>query len=242
MSVDLNAVFDSKNVKAVLGSLIKAGWDGAVWNVVLEKAKDKVEEIRLPDVQLSQSKDQMTGEQLCRLRKMRGLPAFAQYRRVTVKARDHMDLHAIAKNSSIAKMDVVAVQPETDEMLAKCCESAQTDLITLDFSLRGNWSSLTFRNVGKAMKRGLFFEVTAGAVFKRGNSADRSSFFSNVRKLVQVCRGKQIVMSLGATDWQEVRGPQVRREKREERREKREERRREKKREEERRKREIVSV
>lgn len=99
------------------------------------------------------------------------------------------------------------MRPADDAFFAKCCETAACDLISIDLTSRGNWGSLTFANVAKAIARGVFLEVYCAPAFGK-NANDKANFFSTVMKLVSVCRGKNIVFSQHASDWDEVRGPQ----------------------------------
>jgi RNase P/RNase MRP subunit p30 len=93
---------------------------------------------------------------------------------VTVRVTDVSDLHALPKAGKLNGFDVVAVKPESDDLFARCCESANVDIVTLDFSLRGNWNAIIIKNVEKVKVRGAFFEVGCAPAF-RSKDSDRVS-------------------------------------------------------------------
>lgn len=114
-----------------------------------------------------------------------------------------------------------------ENFFAKCCESAAVDVISVDCTTKGNWLTLTFANVAKAVargkgfyvqmcpcrrsfsfshrpyfssKKGVYFEICCSPAWSR-NTSNRSAFFSTMMKLISVCRGKNIIFSQNAQDW-----------------------------------------
>jgi hypothetical protein len=127
--------------------------------------------------------EQFNGVQLAKIRKYRGIPAFKIYTRATVKisqGRERrkkkfflflifctaLDLHSVVKATNLNSFDILACRPETGEMFTKCCESMAFDLVSLDFSMRGNWSTITQKTCDKVRVRGAFFEVACGVAFR----------------------------------------------------------------------------
>jgi hypothetical protein len=77
-----------------------------------------------------------------------------------------LDLHSVVKATNLNSFDILACRPETGEMFTKCCESMAFDLVSLDFSMRGNWSTITQKTCDKVRVRGAFFEVACGVAFR----------------------------------------------------------------------------
>ncbi len=215
MSINLCVPSDTPSLKNVLLFLMRLNWGGvALTSTVFRAQLDSVTPPR-PDVVLAdmraalpQSDDFFSHETLSRLRVAGGLPVFSLLTRVTLRVVEAADLTALTKAAPrLAQLfDFFSVRPDNDEMLLKCCESAQCDIVSLDFSLRTNWSALTGKCLAKVITRGIFFEVDCGPAF-RSRDSDRVSFFSNVRKLVAATRGKHLIFAHGSREWNDCRSP-----------------------------------
>jgi ribonuclease P/MRP protein subunit RPP1 len=214
MSVNMCVPEDAPALKQVLLFLMRFGWSGCCVTTTVARNKldsatpSKVDALTagLTQTATQGMTDEFTGETLARVRVAAGQPPFRLYTRLTVRVSDPQDLHAYDKSAHVNGFDILSLRPENDDMLIRCCESASVDVVTLDFSLRGNWNAIITKNVSKLGTRDAFFEVCCSPAF-RSKDTDRVSFFSNVRKLVQALRGRHLILSLDARDWHETRGP-----------------------------------
>eukprot|EP00850_Spirogloea_muscicola_P003140 SM000012S25402 [mRNA] locus=s12:922924:925913:+ [translate_table: standard] len=128
-----------------------------------------------------------------------------QLTRITVSTDDTS--HSSALNSGnlvLASYDLVAIQPLSQKVFAQACSSLDVDLISLDLSQR-----LPFRwrppMIQAALKRGIHFEISYAAALR--DLQARRQLFSNAQALVTATRGKNLVITSGAQQAFEMRGP-----------------------------------
>ncbi|KAG0621244.1 hypothetical protein M758_3G004100 [Ceratodon purpureus] len=140
--------------------------------------------------------------------KLLGVPAeqpFRQYSRITVVVDDPVQASALnSGNQVLRSYDIVAVRPTNQRAFEQACKNSEVDLISLDMFRR-----VPFRMkapmVKSALQRGLFFEISYGrALF---DARARKELFANAQVLQTATRGHGIVISSGASQGVELRGP-----------------------------------
>ncbi len=214
MSINMFVPHDTPALKQVLLFLMRFNWAGCCITTTVTRDKvptaapAKLDALLAGLAQTASQglSDEFTGEVLAKQRVAAGQPPFRLFTRLVVRLANPQDLHAYDKSPHVASFDVLSVRPENDDMFVRCCETAGVDIVTLDFSLRVNWAAVVGKNVSKLVLREAYFEVCCAPAF-RSKDSDRVSFFSNVRKLVQAVRGRNLILSLDAKDWNETRGP-----------------------------------
>jgi ribonuclease P/MRP protein subunit RPP1 len=104
----------------------------------------------------------------------------------------------------LATFDIVAVQPNTESLLLKCCQSSEIDIISLDLAQRLSFPLKT-SILSQAVDKGIFFEVNIASILK--DSLSRRHLIANVGQLVRATRGRNLIFSSGATSAMLLRGP-----------------------------------
>ncbi|KAH8973295.1 hypothetical protein BDL97_01G038400 [Sphagnum fallax] len=141
-------------------------------------------------------------------RKLLKVPAaqpFRQFSRITVVVEDTVQAAALnSANPVLRSYDIVAARPKNQKAFNQACTHLEVDLISVDFSQR-----LPFRlkapMVNAALKRGVFFEVSYGhALF---DPRARRELFGQTQTLQAMTRGHGVVLSSGARQAMELRGP-----------------------------------
>ncbi|GAB6025049.1 Ribonuclease P protein subunit p30 [Chamberlinius hualienensis] len=129
---------------------------------------------------------------------------FTILQRLTIVINDPSQTHQI-QSSKVAKLyDILAVQPETDSALRMCCSTLDVDMITYCMDVKSNFFP-TFKQLGLAIGRGLFFELTY--VPALGSSAARRNSICNGRRVVSACNKKNLIVSSQAKKSSDIRSP-----------------------------------
>jgi hypothetical protein len=134
-----------------------------------------------------------------------GRPAFRQFTRLTCTLDDVGGAVLLSPTSPVGKSyDLLAVTPTSEKLFQYACEKLDIDIIALDLSHRLPFY-IKAPQVGMALARGIAFEIAySGAL---ADQTARRYFFSNALALIRVTRGKNIVLTSGARDAFELRGP-----------------------------------
>ncbi|GAA0172211.1 endoribonuclease [Lithospermum erythrorhizon] len=141
-------------------------------------------------------------------RKLLNVPTskpFRQYTRVTVVIANSLQGKKLREGEAFLNTyDLVAVRPLNQTTFELACQTAQVDIISIDFSYK-----LPFRlnklMVQAAVKRGLYFEITYSCLILDAKA--RGQMIENAKLLVDWTRGKNLIISSGAPSVTELRGP-----------------------------------
>ncbi|KAI8379191.1 RNase P subunit p30-domain-containing protein [Radiomyces spectabilis] len=125
-----------------------------------------------------------------------------QLTRITVVAEDTKRNYQLT--GSFSQIDILAVQPINIDVCKHACQTYDVDLITLDFSYR--WISPGYVAAQVAVNRGVFFEICYSQI-TRMDEKKRAVFFGNFRRLVEVTRGQNIILSSEAIKALDIRRP-----------------------------------
>ncbi|XP_072335122.1 ribonuclease P protein subunit p30 isoform X1 [Scyliorhinus torazame] len=100
--------------------------------------------------------------------------------------------------------DIVAVLPKTEKLFHVACMTLDIDLICINVIEK---QPFHFRrpSVNGAIERGIYFELAYSPAIK--DSTMRRYTISNALSLMQICKGKNIIMSSAAERPLELRGP-----------------------------------
>jgi ribonuclease P/MRP protein subunit RPP1 len=89
--------------------------------------------------------------------------------------------------------DIISLRPVDEKTLTSACQTLDTDLISLDLSIRYPFH-FKFKMVGSALERGIKFEISYGqGVLKDGES--RRNVMQNAAALIRSLRGRGIIIS-----------------------------------------------
>ncbi|KYO42324.1 ribonuclease P protein subunit p30 isoform B [Alligator mississippiensis] len=109
-----------------------------------------------------------------------------------------------ATSSNIRLYDIIAVFPKTEKLFHVACTNLDVDLICISVTEK---LPFYFRRppVNMAIDRGIYFEVLYTPAIK--DSTMRRYTISNALSLVQICKGKNVIISSAAERPLELRGP-----------------------------------
>ncbi|KAG8435232.1 hypothetical protein GDO86_013254 [Hymenochirus boettgeri] len=125
--------------------------------------------------------------------------------RLTIIASDPSHCNVLRSTSPSTRLyDIVAVFPKTEKLFHAACTTIDVDLICINVTEK---SPFFFRRppINAAIERGIFFEIVYTPAIK--DSTLRRYAISNALNLMQVCKGKNIIISSGAERPLELRGP-----------------------------------
>jgi ribonuclease P/MRP protein subunit RPP1 len=103
---------------------------------------------------------------------------------VLVDMLSHMLLRLVQAegNRIVESYEIIAVQPESQQVFQYVCEKAWVDIISFDLSKRLPFF-LAPQSIDKAMKRGLMLEINYTATLREGVA--RRYFMSNAMALIR---------------------------------------------------------
>ncbi|XP_051959090.1 ribonuclease P protein subunit p30-like [Xyrauchen texanus] len=107
-------------------------------------------------------------------------------------------------NNEYKNFDLVAVYPKTEKLFHAACMTFDVDIICIAVAEK---QPFHFKrpSVYGAIDRGVFFEITYAAAIR--DCTMRRYTIANAISLMEVCKGKNIILSSGAERPLEMRGP-----------------------------------
>ncbi|KAI4376697.1 hypothetical protein MLD38_014431 [Melastoma candidum] len=213
---DLNVPYtaDKPGLVKIVAKTLELGYDGAAFNrsfsgVLSDHDRCSIVPLRSLDSLLkaapSLSSSASFHRSLLDVRPSYSDSNFRQYTRLTVHAENVAHAHTLnAGNHVVKSYDLVAVRPLSQAVFDVACEKAEVDIISIDFT-----EKLSFRiklpAVKAAIKRGVYFEITYSSLIKDVHV--RRQFISSAKILVEWTRGRNLIISSGASSVNHVRGP-----------------------------------
>ena len=130
-------------------------------------------------------------------------PKLKVYSRITVQLDDQSQVHHLSSDA-VQSHDILAVQPATEKLFQQACKTLEVDIISLDMTDRLPFY-LKFPTVNAAIERGIHFEILYSPALK--DSSQRKNLISTALDLVVFAKGKNIIISSGAENELDFRGP-----------------------------------
>ncbi|CDH51528.1 ribonuclease p subunit rpp30 [Lichtheimia corymbifera JMRC:FSU:9682] len=129
-------------------------------------------------------------------------PNIKQLKRVTIQVTDpKQNYQLVSSNIANKNVDILAVRPMTLDATKHACQTYDADIISLDFHAKHVVPNHATAQL--AIQRGMFFEVCYAPAFRSAHH--RNTFFSNVKRLIEVTRGDNIIFSSDALQALELR-------------------------------------
>jgi ribonuclease P/MRP protein subunit RPP1 len=100
--------------------------------------------------------------------------------------------------------DLLAIRPKNEKMFDAVCKDIAADIITIPYEDKINFL-LKKTQVNEAIDKGTFFEINYGEFIK--DNSKRSNFISNVLMLLDVTKGKNLIISSGVNSFLHHRSP-----------------------------------
>ncbi|CAO0789691.1 unnamed protein product [Mucor circinelloides] len=126
-----------------------------------------------------------------------------QLTRVTLMVEDVKQNYQLAASSAYPNIDILAVRPTNFDICKHACQTYEVDLISLDLAKSRALPGFVAAQV--AVNRGIFFEICYSQSFRDPNK--RFLFFNNVKRLVEVTRGHNLIFSSEAMRALDIRRP-----------------------------------
>jgi len=130
-------------------------------------------------------------------------PKLKVYSRLTVQLDDQSQVHQLSSDV-VQSFDILAVQPATEKLFQQACKTLEIDIISLDMTDRLPFF-LKFPTVNAAIERGVHFEITYSPALR--DPTQRKNLISTALDLVVFAKGKNIIVSSGAENELDFRGP-----------------------------------
>ncbi|GAQ90373.1 Ribonuclease [Klebsormidium nitens] len=214
MFFDLNLPNDGKNEllrRAMVAQAICSGYDGVAHNhtvagrMMTSDDTCKSQPVKLESAIAAAAGVAGAARSLQSIGADRSGPGFQQLNRITMVIEDASQASSLSSaNPVLASYDIVAVEPTNARTFMQACTSLEVDLIALSL---GSRRSFRFRqqDVRAALDRGLHFEISYSGLFQDGQS--RRQLLTNAQALVKMTRGKNIILSSGASQTTDLRNP-----------------------------------
>lgn len=115
------------------------------------------------------------------------------------------EAHSNARLACLSqRYDLVALRPLDERTLQNCASNLDSDLISLDLSVRQPYH-FKFKTLSEAIKRGIRFEICYAPGVADKNARQQS--ISNATQLIRASRGRGVVVSSNAARAVACRGP-----------------------------------
>ncbi|KAM4032076.1 ribonuclease P protein subunit p30 [Anomaloglossus baeobatrachus] len=196
--VDLNVTncTDVKKLQSIIEMAAHLGYSAVAINHVAEFEKKKVEIVKPISIKdLFPSPPTVQGK----------LTPIHILTRLTIKASDPSHYNVLRSTSPVTRLyDIVAVYPTTEKLFHAACTNIDVDMICINVTEK---SPFFFKrpSINSAIERGIFFELIYTPAIK--DSSIRRYTISNAINLMEICKGKNVIISSGAEKPLELRGP-----------------------------------
>ncbi|KAI8147949.1 RNase P subunit p30-domain-containing protein [Fennellomyces sp. T-0311] len=123
--------------------------------------------------------------------------------RVTVEIEDtKKNYQMVLSNAANQSVDILAVRPLTLDVSRHACQNYDVDIISINCATKRVIPNHAAAQV--AITRGIFFEICYAQAF---HCKERSLFFTNVKRIVDVTRGDNLIFSSEALRALDIRQP-----------------------------------
>lgn len=107
-------------------------------------------------------------------------------------------------NSALKSYDLLAIKPNNEKIFDQCCNDLNIDIITISFEEKINF--ILKKNLIRAsIDRGIFFEICYEEFIR--DTFKRPNFISNVLSILEVTKGKNLIISSGSDNYIYHRSP-----------------------------------
>ena len=130
-------------------------------------------------------------------------PNLKVYSRVTVQLDEQSQVHQLSSDV-VQSFDILAVEPATEKLFQQACKTLELDIISLNMTDRLPFF-LKFPTVNAAIERGIHFEIVYSPALR--DPTQRKTLISTALDLVVFAKGKNIIVSSGAENELDFRGP-----------------------------------
>ncbi|XP_064471382.1 ribonuclease P protein subunit p30-like [Ornithodoros turicata] len=202
--MDLNIIVQNDSdpiAKNIVVTMIKTaytlGYEAVALNTVIgEDALN--EKNKIPEPPLFYIQDFDFSEHQTQKRRFKVLT------RLTAIADESIQCHRLFQSAVAKKYDLLAIVPRHEKLLQHLCNNGEFDIISLPFESRMGYN-VKRQQLGTAVSRGLFFEIQYAHCIN--DQSARQQVIANCCSLMQVTKGKGIVISSGSMQPYHLRSP-----------------------------------
>jgi RNase P/RNase MRP subunit p30 len=125
--------------------------------------------------------------------------------RLTIEVSDSKDLYQFSNpNNALKSYDILAVIPKNEKMFELCCSDVNVEIVSINMEEKFNFTSKKAQILA-AIERGMFFEMNYLNFIR--DSGKRSIFIANVLLLLEITKGKNMIISSFAESYFDHRSP-----------------------------------
>ena len=126
-------------------------------------------------------------------------------KRVTIEINDSKELYQFSNPTpSLKSYDILAIIPKNEKMFELACNDINVDIISINFEEKMNFY-LKKTLILSAASKNIFFEIIYNGFIL--DNSKRAIFISNVLMLLEVTKGKNIIISSGTDNFIDHRSP-----------------------------------
>lgn len=195
-----------KDLKLAIKRVFELGWDCVAWTTSVNGrvTGNHIKPVRNVIMEPIQRRDALELRSLTNSKST--ITDVRQLNRITITVDDMMDAQMLTLgNTTLNSFDIIAVRPGNIKVMTHLCKTADIDIITLDFTHRLPFS-INKKLLDEAVMRGIHFEILYSPILGIASGV-RQEIFSNTRVLIQYLRGRNILLSSGADNIGQFRGP-----------------------------------
>lgn len=126
-----------------------------------------------------------------------------QLSRLTMIFSEADQIHTL-QSADVQAYDLLAVQPTTEKLFHMACGTLDIDIISVNMM-----EQMPFRykrpSLNMAVERGVFFEIQYGPMIRDREAC--KNIIANVQMLLEVGKGKNLILSSGCENPLDIRGP-----------------------------------
>ena len=123
--------------------------------------------------------------------------------RITVLLDDPGHVYLLS-HDAIQSYDILAIQPRNEKLFQQACQTLEIDVISLNMMERLPFF-LKFPTMNAAIERGVHFEITYSPALR--DPSRKKTLIAQAINLVAMAKGKNIIVSSGADNEMDFRGP-----------------------------------
>lgn len=192
MDLNIIAISDKKRLQNIIETAAHLGYSTVAINYVVEPQQKK-QQIPKP----------LSASELCeKLPIVQGKSRpIKVLNRLTVVATEASHFRP---SSEYKNFDILAVYPKTEKLFHAACMTYDVDIISIATTEKQPFYCKR-SPVNGAIERGVFFEISYTAAIR--DSTMKKYTIANAINLVDVCKGKNVILTSGVENPLELRGP-----------------------------------
>lgn len=189
--MDFNLIVEENNIKELIQRSYDLGYECVALNTVIDSSNLSGKNINVPEPIYIEFEGKFGRK-------------FSIFNRLTAVIEDAIHAHHLLRCPTTKKYDILALQPVGEKVLQHVVSTVDADIVCLNLSEDLGYT-LKRAHVGLAHQKSMCFEISYSPCLRSQTS--RRSIISNAQHLVNVSKGKNIIISSSANKPLELRSP-----------------------------------